>query len=96
MTGDAQQQRVADSFSVSSGAEERLKNQGHGRARLGRFGRTACDLLRRDGSSHPFMARLTWTDEALHWLEDIYEHIAEDNFSSIECSTDWTPLGFPA
>ena len=25
------------------------------------------------------MARLTWTDEALHWLEDIYEHIAEDN-----------------
>lgn len=25
------------------------------------------------------MAGLTWTDEALHWLEDIYEHIAEDN-----------------
>jgi addiction module RelE/StbE family toxin len=25
------------------------------------------------------MAQITWTNEALRWLEDIFEYIAEDN-----------------
>lgn len=25
------------------------------------------------------MAQITWTDEALHWLDEIFEHIAGDN-----------------
>lgn len=25
------------------------------------------------------MAQITWTDEAARWLEDIFEHIAEQN-----------------
>ena len=25
------------------------------------------------------MAKLVWTEEALRWLEDIFEYIAEDN-----------------
>ncbi len=25
------------------------------------------------------MAKLVWTDEALRWLEDIFEYIAQDN-----------------
>lgn len=25
------------------------------------------------------MAKITWTEEALHWLEDIFEYIAGDN-----------------
>lgn len=25
------------------------------------------------------MARINWTDESLHWLENIYDHIAQDN-----------------
>ena len=28
------------------------------------------------------MAEIRWTDEALHWLEDIFEYIAADNPSA--------------
>lgn len=28
------------------------------------------------------MAKITWTEEALHWLEDIFEYIAADNPSA--------------
>ena len=29
--------------------------------------------------AHSIVAEITWTDEALRWLEDIFEYIAADN-----------------
>jgi plasmid stabilization system protein ParE len=31
------------------------------------------------GRAHSVMAQITWTNEALRWLEDIFEYIAADN-----------------
>ena len=36
-------------------------------------------LERRVGAAHPVVAKLVWTEEALRWLEDIFEYIAQDN-----------------
>jgi hypothetical protein len=31
------------------------------------------------GATHSILAEITWTNEALRWLEDIFEYIAADN-----------------
>lgn len=34
------------------------------------------------------MAQITWTEEALHWLGEIFEHIAGDNPEAAAATVD--------